>query len=334
MRWLSSPCGTQLVSELRRWLKFPEPGTPADLAAIPVGFALAGLLIFLAIDGTLGFSMRSLNPARIERQATHWWRCGGSALGSPVWSHDGSRIAFVKQGKCGTQVYVLTVRTGRVHQLTTGNFDSYPSWSSNDRWVVFSGSGGIYRVPASGGTAQELVHEESDFGATVSPVGELAYTHGSLPGPGGDLQTSVYRTQGRATHRVAGHSVNAGTPAWSPNGREIAMAGVDGLYTVRPNGTRLRQLLKRYFGFNPPTVSWSPDSRRIAFVEVEEGVYVVDLDGTHLRRITRFPCISFGDAVAFAPSGRWIVYTKTCGNAQGVYLLRPDGTRQERILGF
>lgn len=57
-------------------------------------------------------------------------------------------------------------------------------------------------------------------------------------------------------------------PAWSPDGRRIAFVSTaDGnpdIYTMRPDGTGVRQLTKNDFVFDEAP-NWSPDGTHIVF---------------------------------------------------------------------
>jgi Tol biopolymer transport system component len=82
-------------------------------------------------------------------------------------------------------------------------------------------------------------------------------------------------------------------PAWSPNGRTIAFTRyIQGtadahVWTVRPNGTGLRQLTP-LLAFQPP--SWSPDGRRLAVTIQRRGrgtdIATIRADGSGLRVLT------------------------------------------------
>jgi Tol biopolymer transport system component len=106
-------------------------------------------------------------------------------------------------------------------------------------------------------------------------------------------------------HRVTPWELRAGdTPDWSPDGRRILFhSNVGGpeeisanLYTVRPNGTGLRQLTfaeggtLQYLGS-----SYSPDGRKITVGRRPEtggtnaDVMVMNADGTRIRHVTRTP---------------------------------------------
>lgn len=81
--------------------------------------------------------------------------------------------------------------------------------------------------------------------------------------------------------------------SWSPDGTRIAFVGWDDedgahIYTLKGDGTdlvRLTQAARGDYAIRACPV-WSPDGTRIAFSE-EDCVYVIDVDGTGLRRLGR-----------------------------------------------
>ena len=77
--------------------------------------------------------------------------------------------------------------------------------------------------------------------------------------------------------------------AWAPNGSYIAFGDArgPGLFVADPGGTQVREILDNV---QVGALSWSSDSRRIAFTQVSDGatgasggIYEVELDGTGLR---------------------------------------------------
>lgn len=58
---------------------------------------------------------------------------------SPVWSPDGSQIAFIREHKKRPQVWILPLRGGEAFRLTDAEFGaSNPQWSPDGRKILFS----------------------------------------------------------------------------------------------------------------------------------------------------------------------------------------------------
>lgn len=85
--------------------------------------------------------------------------------------------------------------------------------------------------------------------------------------------------------------------AWSPDAAWLAYSTGDTIGIVRRDGTDHRVLASRSSGrfrgdFSDPV--WSPDGRRVAFINADVGeeegqgdVYLVNVDGAGLKRLTR-----------------------------------------------
>lgn len=161
--------------------------------------------------------------------------------------------------------------------------------------------------------------------AFVSPDASGRATLYVMPAPGPQAQVNADGTELRA--------LSPGTdPAWSPDGKRIAFAGLlevhSGIYVINADGSGLVQLTNAS-DWQP---TWSPDGRRIAFMSLRDGnreIYAMSADGSDLRRITdnqwqdRHPSWSpAGDQIAFISnrSGRW-----------QVWVMAPDGSAQTAL---
>jgi hypothetical protein len=121
-------------------------------------------------------------------------------------------------------------------------------------------------------------------------------------------------------------------PAWSPDGRQLSFRGYYGsgdgqydLYAVDANGCHLTRLTR---GMNGTSSSWSPTGRQIAFA-VPFGIYVINADGTGLRRlIANATKYSYGvDAPAWSVSSR-IAFVRYIPALQAgeIYTTNADGS--------
>jgi dipeptidyl aminopeptidase/acylaminoacyl peptidase len=173
--------------------------------------------------------------------------------------------------------------------------------------------------------------------ASMSPVparalrltGAVAYKCGDsicLMRPDG---TGLHTLPATYPERLTGPEWDA---AWSPDGHRLAFRGYYGLgdgqydlYAVDANGCHLTRLTHR---MNGTSSSWSPNGRQIAF-SVPLGIYVINADGTGLRRLV--PGVSrnaYGvNAPAWSASNRIAFVRTRMGSSRGeIYAINPDGS--------
>lgn len=120
--------------------------------------------------------------------------------------------------------------------------------------------------------------------------------------------------------------------AWSPDGHRLSFRGYYGLgdgqydlYVVNANGCHLTRLTHRV---NGTSSSWSPTGQQIVF-SVPLGIYVINADGTGLRRL--IPAVSryaYGaDSPVWAVSSR-IAYARYVPSQRRteIYTVNADGS--------
>jgi Tol biopolymer transport system component len=131
-------------------------------------------------------------------------------------------------------------------------------------------------------------------------------------------------------------------PAWSPNGKWIAMTGVragrESIVVEKPDGTLVRKIDLQIQAGECST--WSPDSSRIAFCghdgDGNWAVWVMRADGTDQRQLTHpklvQPAGTGGDYPgAWSPDGKEIAYSAGQDASREGWIVDADGTDPRRL---
>lgn len=163
-----------------------------------------------------------------------------------------------------------------------------------------------------------------------SPEGRELVVAAGVRGRGGS-DLFVVSADGGAVRRLTdtpwgGRAPTDGGHASGGRRRLIAYERDRRIWTVRPDGERVRRLTRRE-GSDP---SFSPRASRIAFVRRSQ-VYTVGARGGRLDRVTN----RGGWSPSWSPDGRRIAFFRFRGRRPGIYRMGPRGgalTRIERLI--
>jgi Tol biopolymer transport system component len=257
-----------------------------------------------------------------------------------AWSPDGSRVAFLS-GSFGEGALLVIDADGSGEAHVTDIQARAPDWSPDGTKLVFEAvEGGIYSVGADGSGFKELALDGS--GPTWSPDGaRIAF----FSDDAGNFDVYVMRSDGADQERLTSDPADDVSPGWSADGRRIAFVserdGNTDLYVADLDGSRERRLTTS--PAPDEAFSWAPGGDRITYVSYRHGaepenigigdaeVFVVDARTGETRNLSRNR-VWDGDP-GWSPDGRWIVFTRRTDHAE-IYVMRPDGSRQEMLLGF
>jgi tricorn protease len=218
----------------------------------------------------------------------------------PVFSPDGTRLAFVSTRTGDGDIYVMQIASGTTARVTfTEGPEVVDGWSRDGKWLYYSMTGSdigrmadVYAVRSEGGTPVPAVAERyvSEYYSAASPLGDrIAFT------AYGENLDRWWRK---------GHSYLDASQIW------------------------IRDENLRYSRLNPASPAkelwpmWSPDGSRVYFVSDQSGTENLWVKGQSgiARQVTRFtagrviwPSISFdGKTIVFERDfGIWALDTAT-----------------------
>lgn len=235
------------------------------------------------------------------------------------WSPDGRQLAF--GGVCSPRplgnICLINADGTGLRALTNGpGHEAYPAWSPDGTRIAFArnieslGPADIYVINVDGTGERRVTSDPgNEWGPSWSADGQsLVYV-----GNEGTDQLRLVRVSGGPSTVLARGGTANQHPAFSHDGRRIIFSSnragkeeSDYQTAVRntPGGALLR----------PPSGA--------------HDVYVVDVDGRNLRRLTTEGANYAG---AWSPDDRHIAFTSDRDGRQEVYVMRADGTGQARL---
>ena len=168
----------------------------------------------------------------------------------PIYSPDGSKIAFTSNRDGNPEIYVMNVDGTNVRRMTNNPaIDVTPTWSPTGNQLAWvsdrTGTPHIYIMNADGTGQRLLISEYVDRPTWSSgQFNEIAYA--ARTGPGYDIKLYSF-AKGESTKLTDGIGSNE-SPAFSPNGRHIAFtstrSGKSQVFTIDRDGNNLRQITR------------------------------------------------------------------------------------------
>lgn len=203
-----------------------------------------------------------------------------------VLSFDGTMLGLSSSSadpKWGSIVYTVPVTGGTPKQITPTGPSYLHGWSPDGKWLTFTGQRDnefdIYKIPAAGGKEIRLTTAPGlDDGSEYSPDGKYIYFNSVRSGT---MQLWRMKPDGSSPEQLTNDGYNNWFPHVSPDGKWIAfltfMSDVKPsdhpfykhvYLRLMPAGGGTPKVIAYLYGgqgtINTP--SWSPDSKRIAFV--------------------------------------------------------------------
>jgi tricorn protease len=265
---------------------------------------------------------------------------------TPLYSPDGTRLAFLSNRQGDYDIYVLTLGTGEVRRVTYGDGnEELDAWSPDGRWIYFAdgredpgGQPAIWRISSAGGTPMPVLADKfaPEFDAAVSPdgktvaiaaMGEMADGQWWRKGHAHIDEAEIWlATQGEPPqyHRLSATGSKNIWPMWSADGKDVLYmsdrSGAENLWSQPAAGGDAHALTDFKDGrFLFPRIS--TDGRTVAF-ERDFSVWTLRLpDGRPtklaitLRGAPETPAVEHLDMsngfrdLALSPDGKKVAFT-------------------------
>ena len=180
-------------------------------------------------------------------------------------------------------VYTVPIQGGKPRRVTVRGHSYLHGWSPDGKYLIYTaernGDFDIYRIPAAGGEEVNLTKSKGlDDGSEYSPDGRTIYFNSVRSG---SMQLWRMKADGSNPEQVTNDEYNNWFPHVSPDGKWIVFLsfGKDVRPDDHPFYKRVYLRLMPIAGGQPKVIayvyggqgtinvpSWSPDSRRVAFV--------------------------------------------------------------------
>jgi dipeptidyl aminopeptidase/acylaminoacyl peptidase len=290
-----------------------------------------------------------------------------AAGGGAIWSPDGTRIAFLNEGKpSGTQIFVRWMDAeGATSQITTlAEGPSDIRWSPDGKWIGFSSvvpksvNWKIDMPEAPKGakwTATPRVVQSLHFRQDRRGYTDAGFRHLFLVPADGGTPRQVTKGDFNLGARFDGLDGAVGWD-WMPDGKSIIADGLadstsdmnyrnSNLYAIDVNTGMMRRLNSADGAWSTPVVS--PDGRRVAYTgytQVKDSyhtaeLYVMNTDGSATKKVSGDLDRDVGD-VTWATDASGIYFTIADSGTSNVYFspnaggARPVTTGTHAISAF
>nr|MDQ2667071.1 DPP IV N-terminal domain-containing protein [Gemmatimonadota bacterium] len=231
----------------------------------------------------------------------------------PMWSPDGTKLAFVSTRTGNGDIYVLTLTSGELKRITFDDAnDALDNWSRDGKWIYFSsssrdisGMSDVWRVHSEGGTPMQVAADRyaSEYWAAPSPDGAtVAITARGVPfsqwwrhGHSHLDESEIWLVHDVAPavastpryEQVTTGGAKDGWPMWSRDGATLYFMsdrnGNENLWTRSASGGE-PSLLTRFTNGRLLFPTISADGAAIAF-ERDFGVWTYDVNSRESRHV-------------------------------------------------
>ncbi|MEP6926905.1 MAG: PDZ domain-containing protein [Ginsengibacter sp.] len=249
----------------------------------------------------------------------------------PMWHNDEIYFLSDRGPEVRMNLWRYNTKTKDVEQLTNFKNDDIHFPSAGPEEIVFEAGGNLYLYNFSAKKMNEVKISLVSDKATLKPKIEKAekyIQHSGLSPDGnrvlmearGDI-FSLPAENGYVKNLTRTSGMAERYPAWSPDGKNIAYwsdhSGEYELWITPSEEDKPRKLTSYGAGFRY-NLFWSPDNKKLAFIDKAMKIQVYDLE-TDKTTIVDNAIHYFHDALenfscSWSPDGRWLTYSHDLEN--------------------
>ena len=321
--------GTVLVAAMTPATRVVRGSATPHVSPNPLRGRHNGKIVFISDRQYKGLSIWSMNPdgsspTRLTDDKSRTEKLPDFSPvydSSPVWSPDGTKIAFISNRDYLFSLYVMNADGSNARLVADRPLEpAEPAWSPDGEKIAFTAG--------------------------------VRFTVG-MDKPHVDIY--LVNVDGSGVTQLTRDSGSNGSPAWSPDGKQIAFVsnrdadGKSRIWIMNADGSNQRILFNNQNAGGPELhggqPAWSPDGTKILFTAFQPcggrgavSIYVTNIDGTNTQRLTNdSKTCAWYSSPKWSPDGTKILASlsvktaTTFDPAPAIVVMNADGTNQINI---